>query len=167
QSFWAVWHRQGGMLDSETLFARSRRVSVTPSQVTVRSGSARLELAVSPTGEAVEVVNRHGRGEIWTRKVPVRVHGHYTDGMEVHAVTADGLLDESAGYHARHTEWYWSAGVGTDIDGHPVTWNLVRGLHDGAEGSERAVWVHGRPAEVPPVVFGDELDEIRGADGSV
>ena len=30
--------------------------------------------------------------------------------------------------------------------GAPVTWNLVDGLHDGAEGSERAVWVDGAPA---------------------
>ena len=43
------------------------------------------------------------------------------------AVDALGLVDESAGYHARHTAWRWSAGVGVAESGEPVAWNLVDG----------------------------------------
>ena len=47
------------------------------------------------------------------------------------------LVDESAGYHARHTAWRWSAGVGVAASGEPVAWNLVDGIHDDAAASER------------------------------
>ena len=42
----------------------------------------------------------------------------------------DGFVDESAGYHARHTAWRWSAGIGRTDDGRRVAWNLVDGVHD-------------------------------------
>ena len=55
--------------------------------------------------------------------------------------TLRGLVDESAGYHARRTAWWWSAGVGTLATGEPVAWNLVDGVHDAPVASERTVWV--------------------------
>ena len=69
-----------------------------------------------------------------------------------------GLVDESEGRHARETSWWWSCGVGETADGRAVTWNLVDGLHDGADESERCVWLDGEPAHVPPQAF-------RGFDG--
>lgn len=167
QSFWALWDRRAAVLDTETVLLARRRITVTPKEVAVRSGTARLELAVSPVGEPVEVVSPHGRSYIWTRKTPVQAHGHLTLGMEVRPIRGVGLLDESAGYHARETAWEWSAGVGTSIDGWPVVWNLVRGVHDADTMSERTVWVQGRPVEVPPVRFSADLDEIWGQDGSL
>lgn len=168
RSFWAVWHRTAGLLDTETVAAvGARRVTVTPDRVTVRSGACRLELAVSAAGAPVEVVSPHGGSYIWTRKLPVRAEGHYTLGMEVRPVRGFGILDESAGYHARRTEWEWSAGVGTALDGCPVTWNLVRGVHDSPTSSERTVWVNGLPREVPPASFSADLDEVWGADGTL
>ncbi len=50
-----------------------------------------------------------------------------------------GVDDESAGYHQRHTSWFWSAGVGTATDGRALAWNLVEGVNDPAERSERAL----------------------------
>ena len=50
---------------------------------------------------------------------------------------AAGLVDASAGYHARHTVWQWSAGVGTTSDGRALCWNLVNGVHDAPSASER------------------------------
>ncbi len=58
--------------------------------------------------------------------------------------TPPGLLDESAGRHARRTAWRWSAGAGVAESGAAVMWNLVEGLHDGSP-SERTVWVDGEP----------------------
>lgn len=167
QSFWALWDRRSGSLDTETRLGRSRRICVGDDSLAVRSGSGRLELALSPVGRAVEVVSPHGRSYIWTRKVPIRADGHYSLGMGARAVSAFGILDESAGYHARETEWEWSAGVGTSVDGQAVAWNLVRGVHDADTSSERTVWISGRPQEAPPVRFATDLSELWGADGSL
>src|SRR6202012_5819135 len=76
-----------------------------------------------------------------------------------------GVDDESAGYHARRTSWHWSAGVGTAADGRAVAWNLVEGINDPPERSERAVWIDGRPEEPAPVTF-ESTDAVRFADGS-
>ena len=51
------------------------------------------------------------------------------------------MIDDTAGHHARHTEWHWSAGVGEGPDGGVLAWNLVSGVNDPRQGSERAVWV--------------------------
>jgi hypothetical protein len=167
QSFWALWDRRRGVLETETQLLQPGRIHVDPKTVRIRSGSARMELAISPVGEPVEVVSPHGRSYIWTRKVPIRAHGHITLGMEARPLQGVGILDESAGYHARETEWRWSAGVGTTVDGWPAVWNLVRGIHDSETMSERTVWVNGRPAEVPTVRFSEQLDQMWGEDGSV
>ncbi len=42
-----------------------------------------------------------------------------------------------------------------------MAWNLVEGIHDAPEASERTVWVAGEPREVPPVAF----DGLRGVGG--
>ena len=76
------------------------------------------------------------------------------------------MIDDTAGYHARVTEWRWSAGVGAAPDGTPLAWNLVAGVNDPPVGSERAVWVAGKPSEVAPVRFAENLSEIVAADGS-
>ena len=167
QSFWAVWNRRAGVLDTETTYLQPTRVRLSDQKVLVRSGAARLELALSPVGETVEVVSPHGRSYIWTRKVPIRADGHLTFGMEARPVSGLGILDQSAGYHARRTRWEWSAGVGTSGDGWPVAWSLARGLHDSATSSERTVWVQGRAVEVPPVRFSADLDKLWGDDGSL
>ena len=75
-----------------------------------------------------------------------------------HAFDAPGLLDESAGRHARRTSWRWSAGAGVARVGAQVVWNLVDGLHDGSP-SERTVWIDGEPHEVGPQPF-DGLDGV-------
>jgi hypothetical protein len=76
------------------------------------------------------------------------------------------VIDDTAGYHARITEWYWSAGVGQGLDGSPLAWNLLSGVNDPAAGSERAVWVAGQPAETAPVSFAPDLALIRCEDAS-
>ena len=70
-----------------------------------------------------------------------------------------GFVDESAGYHARHTAWRWSAGIGGAEDGRAVAWNLVDGVHDGVA-SERTVWIDGDPEEVPPQAFAGDLSAV-------
>ena len=60
-----------------------------------------------------------------------------------------GIEDESCGYHPA-TVWDWSAGVGELSDGRSVGWNLVSGINDPPERSERAIWVDGTASEPGP-----------------
>jgi hypothetical protein len=103
-------------------------------------------------GTPIEVTT----GPAWTRKTPLRVTGEVL-GIKL---DAPGLLDESAGRHARRTAWRWSAGAGVAESGAHVVWNLVEGLHDGSP-SERTVWVDGEPHEVPHQPF-DGLTGVGG-----
>jgi Protein of unknown function (DUF2804) len=111
----------------------------------------------------VEVISPHGGdGWIWTRKqagVPVRGR-IVADGREWPVDGPLGFVDDSAGYHARHTTWRWSAGIGRAHGGRAVAWNLVEGVHDAAEASERTVWVDGEPREVPPQAFAADLSSV-------
>jgi hypothetical protein len=166
QHWWAV-ALPGGELRERTTFG-SGGVALYGSAVRVRSGGVRIELELdeSPGIEVVSPVNDRG-AYIWTRKqacVPVRgtveIHG------ERHAINGDaGFVDDSAGYHPRHTAWNWSAGVGRTVDGRRVGWNFVAGIHDAVSASERTLWVDGEPSEVGPVEFSDDLSSIAFADG--
>ena len=131
-----------------------------------RRPDVRIELELGDDeGEPVEVVSEHGRSWIWTRKhanTPVR--GTAVVGGREHAVDGTAFVDDSAGYHARRTSWRWSAGVGRGEGGERVAWNLVDGVHDAPEASERTVWVDGEPREVPPVEFADDLSRVGGLD---
>ena len=155
QAFWAVL--DGAGLRERTRF-RSGAVELRDGVVRVRDVA---DLVVEPAGEAIEVISRHGAQQIWTRKTPARVRGT----LASRAVDLPALIDDSAGYHARVTEWEWAAGAGLSSDGRDVRWNFVTGIHDGATGSERRVWVDGVAHEVGPVTFSEALDEVRFAEG--
>ena len=167
QCFWAVWDRGAGRLHERTRF-RAGPVRVEDGRVRVRDRAVAIDLAFDPAEvAAVEVVNPHGASEIWTRKrAGLRVAGSVAVAGRERPLVARGVLDESAGYHARDTAWAWSAGVGAARDGRVVGWNLVAGVHDGATGSERAVWLDGVPAETAPVAFGEGLGHVGATDGS-
>ena len=109
-----------------------------------------------------------GMGEVWTRKqAGVRARGTLSlDGHAPREVQALAVIDDTAGYHLRQTEWWWSAGVGEGMDGTALAWNLVQGVNDQAAGSERAVWVAGEPSEPASVRFEPDLSAVIAADGS-
>ena len=146
-AWWAVW--DGDRLH-ERSFRRSGPVDVTPERVRVRGV---LDLELDPGAPwAVRT------GSMWTRKRPAHVRGTALG----RALDLPGLIDESAGRHPSMT-WWWSAGAGELADGRAVTWNLVDGLHDGLQESERAVWIGGVPRHVPPQPFHglDGVGELR------
>jgi Domain of unknown function (DUF2804), C-terminal len=140
---------------------------VAPGRLRVRDAGVALELSLEEEA-GVSVRCPHGRGEVWTRKqAGVATHGTLAlDGGPAREVRARAVIDDTAGYHARHTEWWWSAGVGTAADGGPLAWNLVCGVNDPPHGSERAVWIAGVPREAPPVGFARDLSSILCEDGS-
>src|ERR671916_2446703 len=74
-AWWAVW-------DGERLSEGRRGLA--------------LEVA---GGAAIEVVSPHGAQYAWTRKRAARVRGTY----EGRSFDLAGIVDESAGYHARRT----------------------------------------------------------------
>jgi hypothetical protein len=158
QAFWAVWDRTE--LRERTLF---RPGGVALADDAARFGPADLRL--EPDGDPMAVTSRHGDSYIWTRKQPVRASGT-VDGRPV---SLRGLIDDSAGYHARRTDWRWCAGVGEAPDGTALAFNVVAGVHDAPVGSERTLWVDGAARELPPATFDDDLGAVRfaGADAAV
>ncbi|MEA2406199.1 MAG: hypothetical protein QOE69_318 [Thermoleophilaceae bacterium] len=156
QRWWAV------ALPDGRLFEGSRHVELGERRARVRDV---LELELSPPA-GVEVLSAHGRSYIWTRKrAPVHVRGRVSVGGESFVLDgADGFVDESAGYHARHTAWRWSAGIGRTDDGRAVAWNLVDGVHDAPRHSERTLWLDGEPHEVPPQEFATDLSRVGELD---
>jgi hypothetical protein len=143
-------------------------VRLSPGRVAVRDRDVATDLAFDE-GEvtAVETISAHGRAHIWTRKrAGVSIAGSVVLAGRERPLVARGVVDDSAGYHARATAWSWSAGVGEAVDGRPVAWNLVEGIHDAPAGSERTVWLDGVPTEAGPAVFDGPLREVAGADGT-
>lgn len=169
QSFWAVYTRADGRLRGRThMLVRGGVLGLSPGRVKVAGdGDVMLDLALEEDA-GIRATCLHGKGTVWTRKqAGVRAHGTLAlDGGPAREVEALAVIDDTAGYHARHTEWWWSAGVGTGEDGAALAWNLVTGVNDPPTGSERAVWIAGEPSEAAPVRFAQDLSEIVAEDGS-
>jgi uncharacterized protein DUF2804 len=136
-----------------------------------RRGALTSSVALDFTLEedrGIEALCPHGGAYVWTRKqAGISAHGTLAlDHGPPRALEALAVIDDTAGYHARVTEWLWAAGVGVDTAGRPLAFNLVEGVNDPPSGSERAVWIAGKPHEVAPVRFAPDLTQIAGADGS-
>jgi hypothetical protein len=158
--WWAV-ALPDGTLRERTTSGRGG-VTVGPGRARVAARDVRIELELAE-GPGVEVVSPHGSSYIWTRKqaaVPAR-GAVELDGTRFE-IDGPAFVDDSAGYHARRTMWRWSAGTGRGENGEQLAWNLVEGVHDAAEASERTVWMDGDPVEVGPVEFAADLARVGG-----
>jgi uncharacterized protein DUF2804 len=168
QAFWAVFERASGEMTQRTrTIPRRGALDLTAGRVRLRDDSVMLDLALGEH-DGIEATCPHGREQVWTRKqAGVRAHGTLILGARPPiSIDALAVIDDTAGYHARVTEWWWAAGVGANPDGTPLAFNLVQGVNDPPSGSERAVWVGGVPREVPPVRFSADLRTISSEDGS-
>jgi uncharacterized protein DUF2804 len=168
QGFWAILTRADARLRERTHMFRHRgSVQFQPGRLRVHDGPVRLDLTLDENA-GWEARCRHGAQFVWTRKqAGIPAHGTLTlDGGAPRPIQALAIVDDTAGYHARVTEWRWAAGVGVDPAGAPLAFNLVEGVNDPPSGSERAVWVGGVPHEVPPVSFASHLTQIHAQDGS-
>jgi len=166
QRWWAVALPDGGLHERTTVGRGG--VRMTPGAVEVSRAGVRIRLVLEESG-GVEVASPTAAGDyIWTRKqadVPVR--GFVEIAGRRHEIDGVAFVDDSAGYHDRHTAWRWSAGNGLASDGRTVSWNLVTGVHDAPADSERTVWVDREPAEVGPVTFAPDLSSVSFAEGGV
>lgn len=159
QRFWAAATPDGQILEHTSTLG-SGGLKIEGSRVSIDAPELHARLSVSEE-PGVHTISPHGNAWIWTRKQGgVRVDGLVELRGRPYQVEARGMVDDSAGYHARHTVWKWSAGVGTSADGRPLAWNLVTGVHDDPRASERTVWADGEPAEVGPVRFEEDLSGI-------
>lgn len=161
QRWWAVALPDGSLRERTTIGRGGVRMA--GSTVRVEAPGVQIELELQE-GEGVETASPAGSSYIWTRKqATVPCAGSVAlDGVR-HELTGDcAFVDDSAGYHERHTAWMWSAGVGCTGDGRRVGWNLVTGVHDAPRCSERTVWIDGEPQEVKPVEFAADLSAVGG-----
>ncbi len=180
QSFWAVYTRGGGAsigggsggqiggrLRERTHMLPRRNVALEAGRMRVSHDDVLLDLSLDEN-EGIQALCPHGREHVWTRKqAGIQARGTLAlDGGPPRQIEALAVIDDTAGYHARFTEWWWSAGVGVAPDGTPLAWNLVAGVNDPPTGSERAVWILGEPRETAPVSFARDLSRIRAEDGS-
>jgi Protein of unknown function (DUF2804) len=167
QAFWAVLPRNDGRLRERTRLLPRRSVLLQPGHLRISDADVLLDLCIDEN-EGIQAVCPHGREHVWTRKqAGIQARGTLVlDGGPERRIEALAVIDDTAGYHARFTEWWWSAGVGTGEDGAALAWNLVSGVNDPPTGSERAVWVDGTPSETAPVRFAADLSEILATDGS-
>jgi hypothetical protein len=123
----------------------------------VNDGSVEIEIELEEAA-GIETVCPTGDAYAWTRKqggIPARCLVAI-DGVR-RTLDARAVVDDTAAYYQRHTTWSWSAGVGTGADGRELAWNLVEGVNDPPQNSERTVWVDGEPSEVGPVRFARDL----------
>src|SRR5438874_2710742 len=116
QSWWAVWDRETHKLHERTRRGRGG-VRFARGRADVDDGRVQIALAFEEE-PGIEVVTPDGGGYAWTRKqAAVAVRGQvYVKGAH-RRVEALGMVDDSAGYHARETAWRWSTGVGVADDG--------------------------------------------------
>jgi hypothetical protein len=165
-SWWAVWDRHNGVLAEHTRTLGPGLVRFgDDGSVQVADRGVRIDITIDE-GAGVDSLNAHGAQYVWTRKQAARpCRGRVV--LDGRTIAIDGLavVDDTAGYHARETEWWWSAGVGRGPDGGPVGWNLVTGVNDGPTASERSVWSGGRAHEIGPVVFADDLTYVAFSEG--
>ncbi len=191
QTFWAIWERDAGELHerTRTLMPGARGEVWTEPDREVETGRldwapegegarVRIEAAAhegseqvrgflhvgeSDWVEAVSATGDDGGGYTWTRKRVVDVRCDVRIGGRRIRTDARGIEDESCGYHPRHTVWDWSAGIGTSTDGRALGWNLVSGINDPPQRSERSIWIDGVASEPAPVRFeGLEAIELDG-----
>ena len=164
QAFWAVWDRRAERLHERTVTGRGG-VRIESGRAQVRDHGIEIDLALEESA-GIEAVCRSGAAYAWTRKQGgvVARGGVRIDGV-THALVGHAMIDDTAAYYERHTHWRWTAGVGRAGDGRELAWNLVAGVNDPPERSERTIWVDGVAAEAGPCAFADDLSGVSIADG--
>jgi hypothetical protein len=159
QAFWAVWDRQEGRLYERTGVGGAG-VTLTPGRARVRGRAIAIDLELAEAS-GVETVCASGSSYGWTRKQGgILATGSVRIGDAEHVLRARAMIDDTAAYYARHTRWRWSAGVGRSDSGRELAWNLVQGVNDPPEQSERTLWVDGEPHELPPLEFAADLSAV-------
>ncbi len=165
QRWWAVAEPGGAIRQRSSIGSAGVRIEGSTLRVESDDVQIRLELRESGGVEVASPVGDRGN-YIWTRKQgDAGVHGSVVVAEREYAIDGIAFVDDSAGYHPRHTVWKWSAGVGRAAGGERVAWNLVTGVHDSERGSERTLWIDSEPRELAAVTFADDLSSVGFTEG--
>lgn len=149
QTFWAIWDRENGDLH-EGSHSRLKGVETPEGRLLVADGGVTAEFELAET-DGVETVTPDGKAWTWTRKQGgIAAKGEVTINGRTIAIEAPAVIDDSAGYHDRHTDWRWCSGVGRTADGRSVAWNFVNGINVDPNGSEQTIWIDGEPFGIDP-----------------
>jgi Protein of unknown function (DUF2804) len=74
-------------------------------------------------------------------------------------------FDYTQGYLARRTVWQWAFANGRLSDGRSIGFNIAKGINEGAELNENAVWIDSRLTPLGPAQFtfnpSNPMDEWR------
>jgi hypothetical protein len=163
QAFWAVWDRDRSVLRERTTPGRGR-VQLTPGHLRVLETDVQIDVELEEEA-GIETVCPSGDSYAWTRKQGgISARGTVAIDGRPRRLHARAVIDDTAAYYQRHTSWHWSAGIGRTSDGRELAWNLVSGVNDPAQHSERTIWVDGEPVESGPSAFAADLsgvDELR------
>ncbi len=161
QTFWAVWDRARGRLLERTSLGRGA-LDLGPGVCRLRDRDVQIDLELDEE-PGIESVCPSGASYGWTRKQGgIRARGTAMIDGQPRSIDGRAVIDDTAAYYERHTRWHWSAGVGLARDGRAVAWNLVAGVNDPPEHSERTVWVDGVAQEAPPCTFAADLSAVDG-----
>jgi hypothetical protein len=162
RAFWVLWDRRERLQLAHTaLRPGSREVRFGGASLKIEADGLRASLRLGAAKPVESICASGERSWAWTRKRGgVPIEGTIELPGRRLRIRGLGVDDESAGYHAHRTAWRWSAGVGEAAGGRAVAWNLVEGVNDPPERSERAIWVDGHPHEPPPCRF-DDLDAVE------
>jgi Protein of unknown function (DUF2804) len=168
QSFWVLLDRESGrQWEHASVRPGAREVVLEGERLEIDADGLRASLRIGDVAP-VESICPSERAWGWTRKrAGMPIEGTVETPGRRWRVAGSGVDDESAGYHARHTAWRWSAGVGRATDGRSLAWNLVEGVNDPARGSERAIWIDGAPTEPGPSRFRSAEAIDLGDDGAL
>jgi hypothetical protein len=163
QRWWAIAEPDGTLRERTTIGRGG--VDVGDSAVRVDVDDVQIDLRLQE-GDGVEIVSAAGDSYVWTRKQAlVPAQGELIVAGRRREIDGVAFIDDSAGYHPRHTAWMWSAGNGVTTDGRAVAWNLVTGVHDAPRDSERTLWVNGEAQELGPVGFAPGLSGVTFEEG--
>jgi hypothetical protein len=163
--WWAVALPDGRLHGDSSI--RGAGIALRASSVSVRTDLVQIELQLEGAN-AVETASPTPSGAyIWTAKrAGAMARGSVViEGARYPIDGPHAFIDDSAGYHARHTAWKWAAGLGRLADGRAAGWNLVTGVHDDPAASERTLWLDGQPRHLGPARFAPDLSEVAFAEG--
>jgi hypothetical protein len=164
QEYWGVWDRAAKRFWQRTNYV-TRKVTLAPRRVTIAERDVAVDLPFEPTDE-FEVYRPEGQAYVWSSKAfAPRATVQVRLGSRTLGPTGAVFVDVNAGYHPRRTRWRWSAGAGLDQRGRAVAWNVIVGLFDSAQASERTLWIDGRGSEIGPVRFSDDLRTVSFVEG--
>jgi len=163
--FWAIWDRETQTVH-EGKHNWDRGVEMPDGRLLIHDKGIEAEFALAEVA-GVETVTPVGNSWTWTRKQGgINATGFVRlNGKDIQ-ISAPAIIDDSAGFHARQTDWLWCSGVGTNTAGQAVAWNFVNGINDDPAGSEQTVWVDGAAHAVDPLLIATDLSHVRFADQS-